>query len=58
MTETCNIVREAITAVIQHNEQVQSPEQLKPSNFAPVALWYIMLKKVFERANQVNPLIN
>lgn len=49
VTETCNIIREALNAVSGFTAANQSAEELKPSQFAPVALWYIILRTIFER---------
>lgn len=52
-TETCNLVKEALAVLTQHNAAIKSPEDLKPSMFAPNAIWFIVLKTVFERVRQV-----
>ena len=53
VTETCNIVREAVSAISGFYAANQSAEELKPSQFAPIALWYIIIKPIFEKINQI-----
>ena len=44
VTETCNLLREAFAQIHAHNSQVSSPEELKPSRFAPISLWYMIVR--------------
>lgn len=62
VTETCNIIKAAHSALSEHNAVVNSAEQLKPSKFAPAALWFIIVRSIYDRINDVksqgvNPLL-
>ena len=48
-TETCSLLNEALNALMHHNAVVSSPEDLRPDKFAPSALWYTVIKTVYER---------
>ena len=53
VTETCNLLREALASLEAHNSQVHTPEELKPSRFAPTALWYKIVRIIYERIHEV-----
>lgn len=52
-TDSCSLIREA-TSRILNDSVISSPaEELKPAKFASIALWYAIIKTIYERVASV-----
>ena len=53
VTETCNLLREILASLQEQSGQLRAPEDLKPARFAPTALWFSILRIIYERVHEV-----
>lgn len=53
VSETCNLLRQVMASLEAHKSQVRSPEDLKPAKFAPTALWFSVLRLIYEKVHEV-----
>ena len=53
VVNTCNLLREALVQLEAFNSQVRTPEDLKASRFAPTALWYKVIRIIYDRIHDV-----
>jgi hypothetical protein len=47
--QTVQLILQANTAIAQFLQTLPTPEDLKPREFAPVAVWYEILKTIYDR---------